>query len=252
MIIRVITPGATATDHKSRSTHPDIKGAVKDVYLVLKSLHKIGVSLGGKFDSANFVIDEAKGNINARVSVQYGSLMRSTPEYCNLDLESFVFMIRRQVFTAAPLPHDINFWLSLVGREEYEDMLPVHISLEDDENGVGHFMTLYDKFKCLEKDDPDTYEEIVEALKEYEDWKDVFAKGSGNDYLQTTIDFINQQTKRTTDYKPHAGGLLHLLRNCKNHSAVALLQRFILIVGHEFPNIIYDFQYQMFKKGYRT
>lgn len=220
--------------------------------MVLKCLHHIGVSLGGRFDSTNFVIDEAKGHTNARVSIQYGILTRSSPESCDRDLKSFILMIRRQVFTAPPLPHDINFWLSLVGREEYEDMLPFHIAVGDDESGISHFMRLYDKFKCLEKDDPDAHNEIIKALEEYDNWKGVFDNGDGNDYLQETIDFINGETKRTTDYESHVGGLLHLLRNCKNHSASELLQNFMLLVGHEYPNIIYDFQHEMFKKGYKT
>jgi len=251
MVICNVTPGAGIELCRNKSTHQDVKCIILEIYRLIKSLHRIGYSLAGNFNGQNFVIDKSKGYFSVRFAhLNHGSLNETNPSFEDQDIGRLKEMVYWEMFPDYLVPpHDISYWLSLLGKRELEGLLPLHMALMDDQDAVNRFMSLYDTFKELKTRNYDIYLEIVRSLKGYNDWQNVLL--NGNQYVLRTINHINQGTNKTTNYPADVSGLLDLFRNCKNHEARSLLQDFIRVVGADYPNLMYDFQREMFVRGYK-
>lgn len=245
-IIRKRAIPGTFKSRPSISSNPHVKEVVRQMYFSIKWLHQCGFSLAGNFSGQSIIIDHEKYRTNVRFAVHREELVEADPSTKELDIKKFKKVVRRDLFKGKLLPHDLNLWLSLLSKKEYEDLLPHHISLKDELTSTESFMVWYDILDNLKKQRRNAYNSIVKNLEAYRGWKKMIEDEEGNCFLEETLEY-SVGDKPPIDYPDDAGGLLYLLRNCRQHAAKTHFEYFLLIVGHIFPNLISDLQIELFK-----
>uniref|UniRef100_A0A0A9HHX2 BRCT domain-containing protein n=1 Tax=Arundo donax TaxID=35708 RepID=A0A0A9HHX2_ARUDO len=249
--VTVATPGSL-TGHFSVSTESEVKLVVVRTFVLMRCLHKAGLTLAGQFSSKNVVISETLFTKNIRFGhLPNRALKKSNPDDEELDRVRFIQMIRRELFVESIAPHDLNVWLALVGEKGFEELLLDHISLMQAYPSVSTFLTLYGSFLEMEHKDIEKYESIVNDLSQYSDWKQLVSSSEGNSYLQQTLSLrhIDPATNKMKYYEDDIRGLLRLLDCCLDSVSWGI---FVHIVRENFPNLLSDFQEKMYKAGYYT
>uniref|UniRef100_A0A0E0MPS9 BRCT domain-containing protein n=1 Tax=Oryza punctata TaxID=4537 RepID=A0A0E0MPS9_ORYPU len=237
--------------HVSHTTSNEVRCKIRNSFVLLKNLHRAGLTFCGHFTSENFLIDSydnmrfgnlSKGVIN---KLEDGDIEKDT--------DRFVKMIHEEVFiSVTTLPSDITQWIELIDRcaRGYDDLAEDYITLKDGYRAAAHFMSLHNMFEKMETTDNPTYEKIKIKLSKYTKWKKGVEAPDGNTHLKETLDFIDPATGRKTYYSDDICGLPKLLRNTRQHSARAKEDVFVLIVAQNFPRLMGDFQKAIFKQGY--
>ncbi|KAK3123853.1 hypothetical protein QOZ80_8AG0637080 [Eleusine coracana subsp. coracana] len=245
----VVTPGSSY-NHKSATTDDYLKLIVRKIYILLKRLSAAGYTLGGKFSAANFVLDETKGTNIRFAFLEKGILQQACLNGDELDMWSFENMVRREIFTGKEIaPHDLNLWLSLLDEKEIEGLLPSHCLLQSVSRCSESYTTWYDDFVNLETTRSEDYKKIVKNLSQYNGWKAKVNGQDGNGLLQETLDYLDYKTGKPVIYQDTVEDLLRLLRNSRQHSSRYRHSHFALVVGQHFPNLLSDFQGELFKVG---
>jgi hypothetical protein len=188
--------------------------------------------------------------------LEKGSLKRTNPNAKKSDMKSFKLMVRTEVFSGTLQPHDLTMWISLIGCPELQELIPHHLFLMEDEEACNKFLGLCDTFKDeIEKHryshKSDVFDRIVKNLQEYDDCHTIFSDTKANSYLYETFARTKLPNSQIT-YANDVSGLLRMLRNSRHHACRKLHKLFLLIVGHHFPNLVHDFQVEMYKEGYRA
>ncbi|GJN15747.1 hypothetical protein PR202_gb02685 [Eleusine coracana subsp. coracana] len=111
------------------------------------------------------------------------------------------------------------------------------------------YTTWYDDFVNLETTRNEDYKKIVKNLSQYNGWKAKVNGQDGNGLLQETLDYLDYKTGKPVIYEDTVEDLLRLLRNSRQHSSRYWHSHFALVVGQHFPNLLSDFQGELFKVG---
>lgn len=235
-----LTPGAV--DHESLYTKDGCKETLRELYILLKCLHKRRYSLGGKFGIGNFVVSEARMRITIKLAnVKKGMLLKDSCDGPRLDLEGFVMMVRRDIFKNMCIPHDLNLWLSDIFEEDIEDLMPYHSSLMGLVESGDSLSVWYDMFLDLKVQNKAAYTTVCTNLKKYDNWQEELEGKDPNFYLHRTF-LLGFYKKKLRD-------LLRLLRNSRQHRARIVHEKFALIVRQHYPNLIIDLQKELFLAG---
>uniref|UniRef100_A0A0D9WAG3 BRCT domain-containing protein n=1 Tax=Leersia perrieri TaxID=77586 RepID=A0A0D9WAG3_9ORYZ len=238
--------------HTSHTTSNQLKPKLRKAHVLLKTLHRAGLSLRGIFTSENFLMDSL-GNMRFG-NLSKGVIQKLEDGDIEKDTDRFIEMIREEVFVSVTLlPSDVTQWLELVDRCSmgYDELAADYITLQDEYEAASHFMSLYNMFEKMETANPVIYEKVKMKLGAYTGWKKRVEAFDGNTHLKDTLDWIDPATGRKNFYADDVGGLLKLLRNTRQHAARLKENLFVLIVGQNFPRLIGDFQKAMFKQGYK-
>jgi hypothetical protein len=229
--------------HLSVTTHPDIKNIMGETYALIKSLHRAGFSLWGHFNIGNFAVDESRMN----PCVRFADMPKSTLEEFEaegkkLDLEEFVRMVKRHVLNREFQAHDMTLWLSMIGEADVEEILPYHTLLMDVRTSSDSFSVWYDMLLDLKDQRKGLYDDIIHNLeKKYDGWQDIIRSDEGNTLLLETL--------QKGAYGDTVDELLRLLRNSRQHSSRYRHAMFALIIGQNFPNLLSDFQKELYRAG---
>uniref|UniRef100_A0A0E0APK9 Uncharacterized protein n=1 Tax=Oryza glumipatula TaxID=40148 RepID=A0A0E0APK9_9ORYZ len=215
---------------------------------LIQALHKENISLCGKFGAENFFYDDDN---NARI----GNLMEGNLKYGadlndkNLDYESFVKMVKKEVFVRTSIPNSLSEWLCLMssGVKGFEYLLCHHDGLMEPRQSASSFMSLHDIFLEIETSDPAAYGSVLSDLRQYNYWK---SKIPNNSFLKSTKEYMDKDGKQI-EYKDDVKDLLRFLRNCRHHAAQFKEDEFPSIVDHFYPKLMCDFQKAMFKQWHR-
>lgn len=249
-IVSDMCPGTNRDDFHT-STLLELKLICKEIYLLLKALKKAGYSLAGNFSANNFVVIErvtGKGILFGHL--QKDSLQRTSSTAEISDEKAFKRMVIGLFPKNVLPPHDLVTWLALVGRKDKEWLLLNNWTLLDEQDARERFLFLCGKLQELSESvhTAKDYYRIVGRLnkKGYDKWQEKIEAANGNNYLMNTPKRVNPDTNLHQDYKKHAGGLLVLLRNCRHHYAKAVVQKFLMIVADNFPNLLMDIQEEMY------
>lgn len=239
------TPGALK--HVSLTTGPEVKQLVREIYILLKSLHKAGYCLDGLFTIDHFVLDEAKSSINVRFGyLDAEAFKKWFPDGESSDIRCFKEFVRRDVMKGETVPHDINLWLSILGDKDIEPILRNHVCLMSIQKAGDCFSSCYDTFANLENTQPVVHQRIVTKLSKYNGWQKYIKGIDANDLLERTFVHVDPKCK---PYDDTVVDLLRLLRNSRQHESRSQHRYFALIVGQNFPNLISDLQIELFKEG---
>ncbi|BAT03331.1 Os07g0690800 [Oryza sativa Japonica Group] len=241
------TPGSFDT-HWSIVGSTEIKLKLRRAFRLIQALHKENISLCGKFGAENFFYDDDN---NARI----GNLMEDNLKYGadlsdkNLDYESFVKMVKKEVFVRTSIPNSLSEWLCLMssGVKGFEYLLCHHDGLMEPRQNASSFMSLHDIFLEIETSDPAAYGSVLSDLRQYNYWK---SKMPNNSFLKSTKEYMDKDGKQI-EYKDDVKDLLRFLRNCRRHAAQFKEDEFPSIVDHFYPKLMCDFQKAMFKQWHR-
>ncbi|RLN35568.1 uncharacterized protein C2845_PM03G16680 [Panicum miliaceum] len=178
-----------------------------------------------------------------RVSIKFSSLPKSMlkntePEGEKLDFQQFVRIVKRDLFKGVFIPHDMTLWLSLIGEKDIEELMAHHALLMDIQRCSESFTLWYDLFLDLARSKKD---EICRNLNKYKGWQNKINCGEGNGFLVETL--------LEGSYDDTIEDLLRLLRNSRQHSSRYRHALYASIVGQNFPNLISDFQKELYKAG---
>lgn len=254
--IRVFCPGSEDSPAHHTYTALEVKLLVKDLYILLKSLHRAGYSLGGTFSAKNFIVTDGLYRKNICFGqLEKGSLQHSVGDAEKKDMKCFKVMVRKEIFKRVLQPHDLTVWLSLVGGDN-EEIMPSHLSVQEDHQACSRFLvlceTFMDKIESVKNEDSSKkaiFDRMLKNLEGYNGWKSIVSARDGNRYLKGTLKYANL-VKNFTPYADDISGLVRLLRNSRHHSARGQQRHFLAIIAHHFPNIVSDLQLEMYREGY--